>query len=68
MIFKKQREPMCAYCLHGRLMMGGRDVLCALKGVVSADYRCRKFNYDPVSRQVKRRRLPDAKGLDFSID
>lgn len=68
MIFKKQREPMCAYCMHGRVLEDGSDVLCAMKGVVSSDYRCRKFVYDPLARQVKRRRRPDAKGLDFSID
>lgn len=68
MIFKKQRSPMCSYCFHGQVLEDSGDILCSYKGVVSADYRCRKFSYDPFARKVPQRKRPTAAGLDFSID
>lgn len=60
MLFRKKIERSCSYCLFGADIEDDK-ILCAKKGVKSAEDKCRKFKYDPCKRiPVK------AKALDFS--
>ena len=74
MLFKKAIcgatiAPACEYCAHGRKATDPRMILCEKKGVVSPDYRCRKYEYDPLLRVPKRRpKLPSFSAEDFSLD
>lgn len=47
--------PKCEYCAHGRLSPDGETVLCTKKGVVERDSCCRKYKYDILKRQPKRK-------------
>lgn len=53
MLFRREIEPRCAYCARGAAA-GEREVVCPRKGVVSADYRCSRFRYDPLRRTPPR--------------
>lgn len=60
MLFRKKIERSCSYCIHSTKLDDGQ-VLCAKRGVMPIDGKCRKFRYDPCKRiPVK------AKALDFS--
>lgn len=59
MLFRKKIEKVCRYCIHGTALSGD-DILCAKRGIVLCDEKCRKFVYDPCKRTP-----PKAKTLDF---
>lgn len=60
MLFRKKIERSCSYCIHSTKLDDGQ-VLCAKRGVMPIDGKCRKFRYDPCKR------IPfKAKALDFS--
>ena len=71
---KKDITPSCSYCAHGRLAPDKESVLCYKKGVVSLDYSCKKFKYDPLKRKPIRPRaieifeVSDFALEDFSLD
>ena len=46
---------VCAYCEHAVPLHNEDTVLCRKHGVVSADYRCKKFSYDLLKRKPVRR-------------
>ncbi|MBQ2676261.1 MAG: hypothetical protein IJN31_08535 [Peptococcaceae bacterium] len=46
-------NPACGYCAHGVLAEDRVSVLCRKKGIVSCDYKCRRFKYDPLKRIPK---------------
>ncbi|MBQ6540378.1 MAG: hypothetical protein IJL71_05070 [Oscillospiraceae bacterium] len=50
MLFKKDVEPSCLYCRYGR-PLGQNEVGCLKLGVVSANGKCKRFSYDPLSRK-----------------
>ncbi len=50
MIFSKDITPVCAYCEHGRQIASTDDVICKKKGIVKANFGCRKFRYTPLKR------------------
>ncbi len=59
MLFRKKIQKSCSYCTHGAVL-DEEQVLCAKRGLVSADKKCRKFSYDPCKR------IPHKpKALDF---
>ena len=60
MLFRKDIPKACIYCARGTCFVEGR-ILCAKKGVVPEDHKCRKFKYDPCKRIPAR-----AKAMDFS--
>ena len=60
MLFRKKIDRSCCYCVYGT-KMDDEQILCIKKGVVSADGKCRKFEYDPCKRIPARQ-----KALDFS--
>lgn len=51
MLFRKDIEPRCAYCAKANYRVNEHEVLCRKKGVVSPEYHCRAFSYDPLLRE-----------------
>lgn len=72
-MFKKQMpetgteiEKFCAFCEHGTLVPGTDDVVCIKKGVVKADFVCRRFRYDPLKRNPKEKiPLPEMEAVSL---
>jgi hypothetical protein len=44
---------VCRFCERATLINDEDNVLCSVKGIVFADYCCRKFSYDPLKREPK---------------
>ncbi len=60
-------SPACEYCTYGQRAADPRMILC--EGVVSPDYHCRRYQYDPLARVPKRQpKLPTFSAEDFSLD
>lgn len=49
MLFRKKIDPRCAYCEKGT-QINGEEVACVKRGIVSPDYHCAGFRYDPLKR------------------
>lgn len=49
MLFRKRIEKSCSYCRFGTALVDS-SILCTKRGVVEADQKCRKFEYDPIKR------------------
>lgn len=60
MLFRKKIPRSCLYCARSTKLDKGQ-MLCIKHGVVSAQYQCRKFCYDPFKRVPNRPLM-----LDFS--
>ncbi len=60
MLFRKKIVGSCEYCAHGTKISEGQ-FLCAKKGLILMEARCRKFRYDPFKRTP-----PRFKAVDFS--
>lgn len=60
MLFRKEIEPRCGYCVHGT-PVGNEQIACLKKGIVSEGFQCRGFRYDPLQRVP-----PEPAYLDFS--
>lgn len=58
MLFRKKMDRCCEYCSKGT-KMADDTVLCAKRGVVSAQFGCRKFSYDPCKRVPSRQKASD---------
>ena len=59
MLFRKRIEKNCSYCRYGTALEDSL-ILCTKCGVVKAESKCRKFDYDPIKR------IPGKpKALDF---
>lgn len=63
MLFRKKIQRSCLYCAHG-VRISQDQVVCAKRGVVSADGACRKFRYDPLKRVPPRRKALNFKQYD----
>ena len=50
MIFSKDIEKCCALCTHATIVLHKDQVICPKKGIVNADFCCRKFLYSPLKR------------------
>ena len=59
MLFRRKMPRACSYCLWGT-KFSDDQMLCRKHGVVSSNYACRKFTYDPCKRIPPRR-----SGLNF---
>lgn len=44
---------VCRFCERATLINDEENVLCSDKGIVLADFCCRKFSYDPLKREPK---------------
>ncbi len=56
---RKNKKPapdlpcVCECCEHAAVINDELNVLCELRGIVSREYHCRKFAYDPLKRVPK---------------
>lgn len=50
---KSDIEVFCKYCEYATPLATGGKLVCQKYGVVSEDYKCRKFIYDPLKRAPK---------------
>ncbi len=74
MLFKKKDESLpdiprcCGYCESATIISDEGNVLCAKKGIVSCEYKCRKFVYDPLKRKPRALPpLPELNAEDFIL-
>ena len=44
---------VCEFCEHAAIINDDENVLCERRGIVSREYKCRKFVYDPLKRFPK---------------
>lgn len=65
MLFRKKIEKACVYCVHAA-KLDEESCLCAKKGIVSPDARCRKFRYDPLKRVPRRQKPKDFSEFDHT--
>ncbi len=66
----KEQLPKCSNCKRGRSIPLTNDVICPIKGVVSANYSCKRYAYDVFLLKSKRKRTlntGDFSHGDFSI-
>ena len=69
MLFRKKIPRSCAYCALGA-KLGEDQILCAKRGIVAVDGKCRKFKYDPLKRIPTRMKPKDfarCDDLDYSL-
>lgn len=67
-MYSKDLPKVCAYCRHGAPMADRAHVLCRKRGVVTQDYHCRKYSYDPFKRDPRPKpSLPSFDESDFKI-
>ncbi len=69
MLFRKKIEKRCSYCARAG-KIDDETYLCPKKGVVAADGKCRKFQYDPLKRVPVRAKPTDFTqydDVDFSL-
>lgn len=65
MIFSQDIEKICAYCEHGKPIFGTDDIICTKKGLVRADFSCKKFLYTPLRRTPPKPLNPDLSGVEL---
>lgn len=53
-LFKDDIEPRCAYCEFGKISGDRKSILCRRRGIMTGDYSCRSFVYDPLKRVPKK--------------
>ena len=58
-------EKYCAYCENAALLHSEDYVLCEKKGVVAANFVCRKFSYDPLKRRAAKAAAPKLEYVDI---
>lgn len=63
MLFRKSIERRCSYCSHCT-RLDDAQVLCAKRGVMPIDGKCRKFSYDPCKRIPGKPKAPDFSKYD----
>lgn len=49
MLFRKDIEHVCHYCLHSR-ELNEEQLFCIKKGIVVPNFNCHRFSYDPLKR------------------
>ena len=60
----ERSDRICKYCERSTEIPLTGNMLCPTKGIVSYDFVCSKFKYDPFKRIPKRAR-PDPEKLEF---
>lgn len=69
-LFSKDINPCCAYCAKSK-KLNDNEAICAKHGIVSMQYRCRKYEYDPTKRVPPEPIVLDTQAFsadDFKID
>ena len=64
-------EKACAFCEYSVPAPSDKDgneyVICSKNGLVREGSCCRKFSYDPLKREPKKRRaLPETEAVDIN--
>lgn len=70
MLFRKDIEKSCSYCVHSASTMDSSVVICSKKGMVPSDDSCRRFKYDPLKRvplKAKPKDFTEYDDVDFSL-
>ena len=70
MLFRKDIEKSCSYCVHAAKTIDSSCVICSKKGMVACDGYCRRFKYDPLKRvplKAKTRDFTEYDDVDFSL-
>ncbi|MGN0172822.1 MAG: hypothetical protein ACI39F_00125 [Acutalibacteraceae bacterium] len=68
-LYGKGILPSCSYCSKGKETADKVNILCPKKGIVNADFSCRRFKYDPLRRVPKiPPELEKFTAADFSIE
>lgn len=71
MDFKYDHRPMCLFCTRAKKIPYSEDLLCEKYGAVSPEHSCRKFHYNLIAREARRKKdLNTSKytAEDFSLD
>ena len=63
MLFRKDTEKRCRLCEHASII-DENDMLCRKYGVVSCNYACKKFEYDPLKRIPSKTVFPSSDRFD----
>ncbi len=63
MLFRKNMEKRCGLCERA-VCIDENDMLCRKYGVVSCNYSCKKFVYDPLKRVPAKPVYPSADQYD----
>ena len=56
----------CASCEYASLLHLTDQVLCSRRGIVDADFSCRRFSYDPLKRNPKPFPQPELEFVDVN--
>ena len=66
---KDNRYDHCCYCCeYASELIGGDSYICKKKGVVSPEFACSSFIFDPLKKEVSVRFIPDnIDSNDFKI-
>lgn len=65
-----EQSPCCRVCVYSRQLSGLNELSCEKKGIVTADYLCKKFSLDIMAKTSRRKRFLDKSKIspdDFSI-
>lgn len=66
--FNKKLSHRCEYCVYGKPLGDGREIVCRKRGVTLIDDTCRKYKYDPLKRNPDSVKIKgDFTAEDFSI-
>jgi len=67
-LFSNSIEPACRHCIYGHLSNSEKKILCVRWGVVEPEFRCKKYQYDPLKRVPMRTPpLPEFEKDDFDL-
>ena len=59
-LWDPNQENTCGYCIYAKRMADGENVICKKKNnVFSFSATCRKFEFDILKKDVRRRKMPD---------
>lgn len=70
MLFRKDIEKSCSYCVHAAKTIDSDLVICSKKGFTPCDDSCRRFKYDPLKRvptKAKPKDFSQYDDVDFSL-
>lgn len=60
-------ERFCAFCEHASPLIDDTEMLCFHRGVVGKRFTCRKFIYDPLKRQPRRKIVSEPEQLSMDL-
>lgn len=69
-IFSKEIEPHCVYCMYSK-QISDEQAICNKHGIVSTNFHCRKYKYDPTKRVPPEPAVLETESFtadDFKID